>query len=139
MTDTSAFSFANPAIQSRIATVSGAIGVVWGAVEALVALEVISSGSAISSFDGRTGWGVGLVMVALWLGAAAAVVLIGRMPALAASLLFVAACGGFLAVGEPWIGPGSFLAVASWFALLCTPNPFAAEREREAAARADAG
>jgi hypothetical protein len=117
-----------------LAVVVGAVGVIWGTIETLVALEVLDSESALSPLDGRTGWGIGLGMLAVWLCALAGTVLTLRFPAWGTTLLFIGGCGGFLLVGAPWIVPGILLSGASWLALLGIKNPFAAEMEAEAAA-----
>jgi hypothetical protein len=119
-----------PALR-RAGQAIGAIGALWGIVPLLVALEVLGEGNVLSLGDGRSGWGIGLGLLAAWLCGVAGVALIGRYTALAATLLFVAACAGFLLVGAPWIGPGTLLAVSSWLTLLGTENPFEAEMQRE--------
>lgn len=118
----------------RVALVIGAIGALWSIIETLVALDVLGDGTPLSPFDGRESTAIGLVTLALTLAAIAGAALTLRVPSATASLLFVAACGGFLAVGAPWIIPGTLLAVASWLALLSTPNPFEEELDRERAA-----
>lgn len=133
MPDTSRFSLPPLPALRRAAQVIGAIGVLWGIAPLLVALEVLGEDNVLSLGDGRIGWGIGLGLLATWLAAAAGVALIGRYNALAATLLFVSACAGFLLVGTPWIGPGALIALSSWLALLGTENPFEAEMERERA------
>lgn len=128
----------NLVLLRRLALVLGAAGVVWGAIETLVALDVLAADSALSPLDGRTGFGIGLAALACWLGAAAGTAVVLRYTAAAATLLFLAACGGFAALGATWIGPGTLMAMASWSALLGITNPFQAEMDREAAARAAA-
>ena len=121
-----------------LATIVGGIGVLWGTIETLVALEILGSDSALSPISGRTGWGIGLGMLAVWLCALAGAALTMRFPAWGTTLLFVGGSGGFLLVGAPWIIPGILLSAAAWLALLGIRNPFAAEMEAEAAARAAA-
>jgi hypothetical protein len=125
---------------NRAAQLIGAVGALWAVYETLVAFDVLPDGVAFSPFDGREGFSIGLAMVALSIASIAGVLVVRRLPALTATLLFIAACGGFLAVGAPWIMPGVLLAVASWFALLATRNPFQEEIARERAeAAAQAG
>lgn len=128
----------NLALLRRIAVALGLIGVVWGAAVTLVAMEVVGADSPLSPVDGRSGFGIGLGTLAAWLACAAGTAMIPRLPSVASALLFLGACAGFFLVGAPWIGPGTVLASASWLALLGIPNPFQAEMDREAAARATA-
>lgn len=122
-----------------LATVVGAIGVVWGSIETLVGLEILDSDFVLSPISGRTGWGIGLGMLAIWLCGLAGAAVTVRYPAWGATLLFVAGSGGFLLVGAPWVIPGTLLSAAAWLALLGVPNPFAAEMAaEEEAARAQA-
>lgn len=121
-----------------LAVVVGAVGVIWGIIETLVALEVLDADSPLSPIDGRTGWGIGLGMLAVWLCAVAGAGLTLRYPAWGTTLLFIGGSGGFLLVGAPWIVPGILLSGAAWLALLGIHNPFEDEMRADAAARAQA-
>lgn len=125
----------NLALMRRAALVLGAAGVVWGVIETLVGLEVLAADVALSPLDGRTGSAIGIGVLVAWLCGLGGTALVTRHPAIGATLLFLAASGGFLLVGAPWIGPGVLFSLAAWFALLAIPNPFQGEMDREAADR----
>ncbi|MFP5451453.1 MAG: hypothetical protein ACLGG9_06835 [Thermoleophilia bacterium] len=91
MADTSSFSLPPLPVLRRAAQIIGAVGALWGLAPLLVALDVLGEGSALAVGDGRTGWGIGLGMVAVWLCGAAGAVLVGRYTALSATLQFIAA------------------------------------------------
>lgn len=120
-----------PTMLRRIAVLLGALGVVWGAIEALVALEILDADSALSPFDGRTGMVLGVATAVVWLCGVGGVALVQGRPALACALLFTAGSGGFILVGAPWIGPGTLLSLGSWAALMAIPNPFGREMSEE--------
>jgi hypothetical protein len=131
VSERAAFPFVPLRALRRAAIAIGALGAAYAVYETLVAFDVLPDGTALSPFDGREGLVIGLVMIAVSIAAIAGVLVAMRAPSLTATLLFVAACAGFLAVGAPWIGPGVLLAAASWLALLSIPNPFREEIERE--------
>jgi len=122
----------------RVALVLAVIGAAWAVLETAVAFDVLGDDSPISPFEGREGTGVGIAMLALAATSLAGAALVVRVPSLAAAALFAGACGGFLAVGAPWAGPGALLGLGSWLCLLSIPNPFRDEMAREAA-QGDAG
>jgi hypothetical protein len=131
VTDLHAPSFLTLRNLRLLSLVVGAVGVLWGVIETLVALEVLSADSWLSPIGGRTGWGIGVGMLAIWLLGVGGVVVANRYPAAASILFFCAGSGGFLLVGAPWLMPGIFLSVASWLALLAVKNPFEEEMVRE--------
>ena len=131
MTDLHAPAFLSLRNLRMLSLVVGAVGVLWGVVETLVALEVLAADSWLSPIGGRTGWGIGVGMLAIWLLGAAGVVVANRYPAAASILFFCAGSGGFLLVGAPWLIPGILLSAASWLALLAVHNPFEEEMIRE--------
>jgi len=136
MSERRTFPYAPPEVLTRIALVAGALGALWAIHETLVALDALPQESGLSPFAGRESTAIGLVALGLALAAVVGVIAVRRAPSVTATLLFIAACGGFLAVGSPWVGPGVLLGAASWLALLATPNPFQDEMDRERAERA---
>lgn len=141
MADLHAPSFLSLRNMRILSMVVGAAGVLWGVIETLVALEVLAADSWLSPIGGRTGWGIGVGMLAIWLLGAGGVAVANRYPAAASILFFFAGSGGFLIVGAPWLMPGILLSAASWLALLAVKNPFEEEmaRERELARTPDPG
>ena len=122
------------AVLRRFTQVVAGIGVIWGAIPVLVALDVLDENSALLIGSGRIGWGLGVAELVAWLCAIAGVVIVMNRTALAAALIFIAALAGFLLLGGMWIGPGILLGIAAWSALLGIDNPFEDEMRQERAA-----
>lgn len=118
---------------------TGLLGGLWGAVVALGALDVTSATGPLHPLEGRAGDVHGLSALAMAVIGLAGALIVPRLPALSCTLTFVAAVGGFLAVGLAWLPPGLLLSAAACVGLAVIDNPFAQEMARDRARAAAPG
>ncbi len=107
-----------------VCAVVGGLGAIVAVVAAFVALDTFSLGGAFYSFDYRTGGGAGAVAVLMALITIGGAIVVRRSPALGSTLLYIGACGGFLACGGIWLIPGIVTLIAANMALWAIRDPF---------------